>query len=154
MKKVGIILLLIGTLILVIYIIPKNMQDEPQVPTPATYSGKIGELINYTDHPLISIGEINIKYEGVVPPEELEGIPLGDIYKFNVSSIDGKSYDIEWSWGTGEPSDPIHFTTSSACYKLEINVVDDGAVENTDGKLVLHTIHKDDCSENAVDLRS
>ncbi len=158
MKKMIIVtLILLVLIILVAYIITNNMNENSQTSTPdsSAYQGKIGEVISYIDNPTIAINDISIKYLGSTPwiPATKERVALSGTDKFEVSSKTGKSFQINWSSGTGLLPGPSYFMTDDSCYELNINILEGKRLENIRGKLVFNKSSNDKCGEWAKDLR-
>lgn len=56
--------ILVCLTIFITYIITRNMKDNSLTQNSSGYIGKIGEVISYIDHPIISINDVSIKYIG------------------------------------------------------------------------------------------
>lgn len=153
MKKAAIILVFIGFITSLTFIIMENTKEDSLAPmsNSSEYSGKIGEIISYIDHPIITINDISIKYLQSTPgnPE----LRLGGFDEFEISNGNGKSYQIDWSSGTGVLPGPSSFLTSDGCYELHINVIEGSRLEDIQGKLRLNKSSSKTCPEWAKDLR-
>jgi hypothetical protein len=162
MKKGAItVLVFLGFVILFTSVIVSNMKDNKKVPTTdsSIYIGKVGEIISYIDHPMISINDLSIKYLGAQSqPATEEYVAMGDIYTFEVSALNGKRHQIDWSSGTGDLPGPSYIRTNDACYELQINIIEGKRwwrphLQDIEGKLVLNKKFKNSCPEWATDLR-
>ncbi len=79
---------------------------------------------------------------------------MGDVDTFIVQTIDGKSFQIDWSTGTGDLPGPSSFITSIGCYELSINIIEAKKSVSIEGKLVLNKVSGSKCkNEWTKDLR-
>jgi len=119
-------------------------------------SFKLGDIVNYIDHPIISIDDVNIKHIGTrSQPATEQHVRLGDVDSFTVSTINGKSFQIDWSTGTGDLPGPSYFLTNNGCYELNINIIekDGGKSQSIQNSLVLIKTSNEKCGSFAKDLR-
>ncbi|MEI8062379.1 MAG: hypothetical protein WCG97_03750 [bacterium] len=160
MKKL-LLIILICVIVLFIYIINSNgMKNVSNITTTSNESNsvKIGEIVNYTQHPKVSFEYITISYLGSTPmiPATSEHVHLSGTDKFEVSSSKGKTYPINWSSGTGDLPGPSYLLTNSGCYEMHINVWEKsgGKSQSIQGNLVLVKTSDDKCGSSwALDLR-
>ncbi|MEO8637479.1 MAG: hypothetical protein ABI430_01090 [Candidatus Taylorbacteria bacterium] len=159
-----IIYLLVGILVIAVVIsmfISKNNKSSSSVPTTngSGYLGKVGEVISYIDNPIISVGDITIKYIGTrEQPATEQHVWLGGVDIFTVSTVNGKSFQINWSTGTGLLPIPSSLITKDGCYELSINIMERkkffGGDKSIPGKLVLNKVSSAKCNNNwTKDLR-
>ena len=164
MKKVVIIAILLFALIIQITYLTKNkMENNPPVSAStnstnsasSTYIGKIGEKINYKEHPLVSINEITVKYLGSTDkiPATENRVSTGGTDKFEIAANNGNKFEVNWSSGTGELPGPSSFITNDSCYELSINIIEGWRLEKIQDKLVLNKVLPDKCGKWSEDLR-
>lgn len=154
MKKVSIILIIPVVVLSVMFIKNMNSNDISKV-NDSGYQGEIGEVINFRDYPIINIGSITIQYLGFTPPPRTTKghSVLSGTDKFNVSVKTGKSFQVNWSSGTGELPWPSYFITKDGCYELHVNVIIEDHLKNIQDKLLLRYASSDKCGDEVIDLR-
>lgn len=152
------LLILLIILILVIVFFTSVFKKTPIPDESGVHRTKIGQVINYVEHPQISIEDFVIKYIDTREASHVDGmVSMGDISHFSISNREGKRYDIEWTAGTGELPGPTMIKTNKGCYALHINIIDGKRLFEGEGsiqdRLVVYRVSKGKCDNDwAINL--